>query len=114
MMFSKSFGYALRSLLYVAERRDEGGRIQMQEIAENLGIPKPFLSKVMKWLAREGILKSTKGPFGGFSLNKGTLNTSLAKLAEITHDYPVPDACILHLGKCNAQDPCVMHVEMES
>jgi DNA-binding IscR family transcriptional regulator len=56
--FLKSFGYALRGILYVtvlAERKD---RIQLDEIAEKLTVPRYFLGKIMNKLAKQGVLAS--------------------------------------------------------
>jgi Rrf2 family transcriptional regulator, iron-sulfur cluster assembly transcription factor len=114
MMFSKSFGYALRSILYIAENNEKRKRIQLQEIADKLNLPKHFLGKVMKWLVKERILLSTKGPFGGFSLSIKTLNTTLYELIAITGEAETPDACVLHMGPCNARQPCALHTQAES
>ncbi len=39
-------------------------------IAEAEGLPAFFLAKTLQTLARQGLLKSAKGPTGGFSLNR--------------------------------------------
>lgn len=84
MIFSKSFGYALRGILYVALEEKQKKKVQLDEIAGKLGVPRYFLGKVMKRLVKEGILDSLKGPYGGFYLNENTLQTRLIQLVEIT------------------------------
>ena len=69
MIFSKSFGYALRGVLYVALSADKGP-VQLNEIAEALGVPRHFMGKIMKRLAHNSILDSQKGPSGGFEILK--------------------------------------------
>ena len=84
MVFSKSFGYALRAILYIALSNKQKENIQLDEIAEQLALPRHFLGKVMNKLTNEGILNSIKGPHGGFSITEETLQTTLIKIIEIT------------------------------
>ena len=81
MIFSKSFGYALRGVLYISMTGEDKTRVQLDEIASELAIPRHFLGKVMKKLVKEGVLSSLKGPYGGFSINGKNMETELKKLA---------------------------------
>ena len=114
MVFSKSFGYAVRGLLYIALVNETKPKIQMEEIAERLALPRHFLGKVMKKLAKEGIINSTKGPHGGFSINESTLQTPLVKLIEITSEADQFDSCVLRMRKCNSKNPCPLHFQVEA
>ena len=112
MFLSKSFGYALRGVLYVA-LVDKGERkVQLDEIAEKLSVPRHFLAKIMKTMVKEGILQSTKGPYGGFSLNEKTLDTKLLQLVSITDGVEQFNTCVLSLRKCNSKNPCPLHFQM--
>ena len=108
ILFSKSFGYALRGILYVATR-GSNNKIHLSEIAEHLALPKPFLGKVMHSMVSKGILSSEKGPGGGFYVNENTLQTSLKTLVELTGETDTPDTCVLRLRKCSAASPCPLH-----
>ena len=114
MFFSKSFGYACRGILYVALTADQQKKTQVDEIARKLNIPKHFLSKIMKNLVKNGILSSTKGPYGGFSLNNKTLLTPLSDIVNMTDGDHQFDNCILRLRACNADKPCPMHYRVET
>ncbi|HET9746877.1 MAG TPA: Rrf2 family transcriptional regulator [Chitinophagaceae bacterium] len=114
MILSKSFGYALRGILYVAKLQEEGSRkIQIDEIANNLSVPKHFLGKIMQQVVKEGLLKSTKGPYGGFALTNDTLNTPIIALVKITDGLDQFKMCVLKLKYCNGINPCPLHHEME-
>lgn len=113
MVFSKSFGYALRGILYIAIMNGEKQKVQIDEIAEKLSIPRHFLGKVMQELVRNNILSSMKGPYGGFSLNENSLNTSLIALVKITDGLEQFESCVLRLKKCNSLDPCPLHKQVE-
>jgi Rrf2 family protein len=109
MMFSKSFGYALRSILYLSSLGEEERRVQLSEIASKLNIPRHFLGKVMIKLAKENIISSWKGPAGGFCLNDNTLHATLLAIASITGESEQFDSCVLRLKKCDSLHPCPLH-----
>lgn len=109
MFFSKSFGYALRGILYVAMMSDEKKRVQIDEIAERLSVPKHFLGKILNKVVKEKILDSTKGPYGGFSINQNTLSTPLINILEVTEGLEQFSICALGLRKCNTANPCPVH-----
>jgi len=113
MVLSKSFGYALRGILYIALLQDEERKIQIEEIASKLSVPRHFLGKILQDIVKAGLLQSTKGPYGGFSLNEDTLQIPLIKLIEVTDDMGQFNRCILQLRDCNKMNPCPLHKEME-
>lgn len=113
MFFSKSFGYALRGILYVAMLNEENHKVQVDEIASKLGVPRHFLAKIMNRVVKEGILDSTKGPYGGFSVNEETLNSPLIRLLRITDGMEQFNSCVLQLRKCNHLNPCPLHFMIE-
>lgn len=113
MLFSKSFGYALRGILYVSKMQEEKRKVQIDEIAGNLSVPKHFLGKVMQQVVKEGLLRSTKGPYGGFSLANETLTTPLIRLVEITEGLDQFRVCVLKLKNCGRTNSCPLHDEIE-
>jgi len=113
MMFSKSFGYAIRGILYVTLMSNEKEKVQLNEIAEKLSVPRYFLAKIMRRIAKEGILSSTKGPHGGFFINKKTLKVPLVRLIELTGGLEQFNTCVLGLKRCDAANPCPLHNQIE-
>jgi Rrf2 family transcriptional regulator, iron-sulfur cluster assembly transcription factor len=113
MIFSKTFGYSIRGILYVASINECKSRIPIDEIAEQLGVPRHFLSKVMKRLVKAGILDSKKGPAGGFCLNPMTLQTRLIRLVEITGETGQFNSCVISLRQCSSRNPCPLHYKAE-
>lgn len=113
MIFSKSFGYAIRGVLYVALMQDEKRYVQVEEIASKLAVPRHFMGKILKKLAKEKILLSIKGPSGGFTLNEQTLKMPLMDLIVITDGIEIFDTCALRAKECNSSNPCPMHVQMD-
>jgi Rrf2 family iron-sulfur cluster assembly transcriptional regulator len=93
--------------------QDEQRKIQIEEIAGKLSVPRHFLGKIMQNLVRAGLLQSTKGPFGGFRLKEDTLSTPLIKLVEITDGLDQFRCCVLQLRECDKLNPCPMHNEVD-
>lgn len=114
MLFSKTFSYAIRGVLYIALQQDEKPRVQLDEIAEQVGVPKPFMGKVLKRLVKENILYSTKGPHGGFFLRENTLTTPLLKVVAITDGLAGFKNCVLRFNECDTHNPCPMHHKVEA
>lgn len=95
--------------MYVSSTDSVKKRIQLDEVATNLNVPRYFLGKVMKNLVKEGVLDSQKGPNGGFSINQTTFKTPLIKIVAITGEPIQFDSCVLQFRKCNANQPCALH-----
>jgi len=109
MLFSKSFGYAIRAILYLSAQEEKRGPVQLDEIASELKVPRFFLAKVMNKLVKEKILSSAKGHHGGFFINEATPNIPLSELLSIMGERYSTENCLLNLGKCNADHPCAIH-----
>jgi Rrf2 family transcriptional regulator, iron-sulfur cluster assembly transcription factor len=108
-MFSKSFGYALRGILYIATMQDERRKIRVDEIASKLAVPRHFMGKILKNLVKHGVLQSTKGPYGGFFVNDVTLSTSILQIVLLTDGDGMFKNCMLRLHECSTQNPCPLH-----
>jgi Rrf2 family protein len=87
MKLTRGCVYALRALEYVASRGD-GGPVTARHIAEERGLPGDFLSKALQPLVRAGLLRSEKGPNGGFRLARPASRISLLEVVEAV-DGPV-------------------------
>ena len=114
MLFSKTFGYALRGILYIALVTDEKEKVHVDEIAEKLAVPRHFMGKILKRLVKHDLLQSTKGPAGGFTLSDETLVTPLWNLIEITDGLGSFTNCVLRLQECNSENPCPLHSKIEA
>lgn len=108
MLFSKSFGYAVRSILYIASVQNEKQFVQLEEISSNLHLPRQFMGRVLKNLVKRKILTSTRGPKGGFSISKEGLETSLLTILEGTDGNSLEN-CVIKKKNCNPSNPCPVH-----
>lgn len=66
-MLTQKTRYALRALLYLIEE-GHGGAVQLQRIADTQKIPRKFLDLIMLDLKALGVVRSVRGPKGGYRL----------------------------------------------
>ncbi|MBY0375710.1 MAG: Rrf2 family transcriptional regulator [Bryobacteraceae bacterium] len=108
MIYSRSAEYAIRALVHIAARGD-GGYIMAKQIAEEASIPGHFLAKILQQLARQGLLRSSKGPTGGFALTQPPNEVSLKSIVEIVDGLGDYYRCQSGLAECSDEAPCGMH-----
>ena len=107
MVFSRKSDYGLRALMYLAERRHDGP-VTLTEIARRLMIPRAFLSKILQQLAKKGIVRSLKGPSGGFVLAVEPAEITMKEiLVEIDGPLRVFE-CFASDTDCDLNDDCLM------
>lgn len=108
-MLSNACKYAIRSLLYLAIHSDETKKIGAKKIAEELETPQPFLAKLLRQLATAKLVSSTKGPNGGFFLDKKNRKKSVWDIIKSIDGTDKFDQCFLGLSKCDDKNPCPVH-----
>ena len=69
-------------IMTAAARRDAGERLSASDLADETGVPLPTTQKLMGRLAAEGLLNSSRGAAGGFSLARPAAEISLAEIVE--------------------------------
>jgi Rrf2 family protein len=100
-MLSQKTRYALRALLFLAERA--GARpVQIAEIAETQQVPRKYLELIMLDLKRAGLVASGRGPGGGYVLARRPEDISFVEVIRTT-DGPiamVPCASLNFYARC--------------
>jgi Rrf2 family protein len=81
MRASRSIGYALLAIGYLAQHQDED-IVSSKTIAKAYYIPLEFLLKIMKQLVKANILSSKRGPHGGFCLARPIEEITLIEVIE--------------------------------
>jgi Rrf2 family protein len=81
MKFTSMCGYALLALVYLA-RHEGGGLVPAGVIAGNEGLPAQYLAKALKALAVVGVVRSVKGPNGGYRLARPDRAITLLEVVE--------------------------------
>ena len=107
MWLSSTAKQAIHAVLCIASNADHGP-VRVDEIAAALGCPRNYLSKTLHTLARAGILRSERGPKGGFQLSAPPGKVTLAQV--IAPFEPVGKRrCLLGRPQCNNRHACLLH-----
>ncbi|UCG75868.1 MAG: Rrf2 family transcriptional regulator [Gemmatimonadota bacterium] len=107
-MISQTAEYALRAVLYLA-RHQNGDPVSVETIADDLSMPRNYLSKTLHLLAKRGILTSARGPRGGFELAVPSDELSLFAIIEPFDELEGRSQCLLGRRECSDQAPCAAH-----
>jgi Rrf2 family transcriptional regulator, iron-sulfur cluster assembly transcription factor len=110
-MFSTSCHYGLQAMLYIAMYASEESNVELKVVAEEQGIPRHFLSKILQQLVKNELLISMKGPTGGFRLAKAADKITLIEIIEAIDGLGVFNKCGLGFKQCNDKKPCPIHDE---
>jgi len=81
MRISRSTGYALLAVGYIAQHQEQK-IILSQSIAKEYDIPLEYLLKILQQLVRANVLRSKRGPRGGFSLAKSPKKITMLQIVE--------------------------------
>ena len=94
-------------MLFMAQGGD--GAYKAPDIASALGLPQTYLSKVMHQLVKAGVLKSVRGPTGGYTLARGAGAISLHEIAAPFQALQPRSQCLLGNRACDRTKPCAAH-----
>ncbi len=108
MVLSKSAEYGIRAMLYLVTLECES-YVSLRKIGEDLDISTPFLTKIFQKLTKDGILRSSRGPFGGVALARPAEEISLREILVAIDGPELFTECVLGLPECGERNPCPMH-----
>ena len=104
---SKTMDYALVATGYIAEHSQEG-TVEASLISKEYNIPLLYLFKVLEKLIKANILRSKRGPGGGFSLTRPAKDITILEIIEAV------DGPMLHnlqLTKHTNNKPFILKME---
>ncbi len=101
--------YGLILLGYLVQDHDTGVHTA-REVAERASLPLPIVSKILKTLAREGILVSHRGVKGGYSLAQRADEITLAEVIQALEGPIGITECASRPGMCEKEPRCPMRI----
>ena len=108
-MITTTSEHALRALIRLAVEPEDslvGGR----DMAEDLGIPPNYLSKVLLTLRNAGMIETTRGQGGGYRLIRDAGGIALIEVVELFEGIATRPHCFLgEKNVCSDNDPCPAH-----
>ena len=109
-MFSKSCEYAIKATIFIAAHCCNEDKVGIKEIAKEIDSPIAFTAKILQILAKNNIIKSSKGVGGGFMVLKEDLKRiTLSQIVVAIDGESVFLRCGLGLSNCSEDHPCPVH-----
>ena len=81
MRISRSTGYAILAVGYIAQNQKQG-IILSQSVSKKYNIPLEYLLKILQQLVRANVLRSKRGPRGGFNLAQPAKKITMLQIIE--------------------------------
>jgi Rrf2 family protein len=110
MILSRTSQYAIQALIFIATQ-PRGVPVLIRTVAEHLGVPPPYLAKVMQDLGRGKIIHSFRGRQGGVCLREGGEKTDLMQILTLIEGPGLTENCVLGLKICGDETACPMHTQ---
>lgn len=93
MKISTKGRYALRLMTDLAVHKDDG-YISIKSIATRQGISEKYLEQIIKMLAKEKLVESTRGAQGGYKLTREPVDYTVGEILRVTEGSLAPVACL--------------------
>ena len=106
MRISKKAEYALHTVLYLCIHTEQAQ--QLEKMADNQGVSKDYLAKVMQRLSGKGIVKAQPGVGGGYMLAKTPETITFAEVVGLFENPKNSFSCLYELRDCGAYPNCAI------
>ena len=100
------YGIVLMALLAGRAGKADSGPYNAREVAAEAHLPLPVVSKILKGLARRGLLVSHRGAKGGFSLARPPGEITAAEMIAALEGPIGLTECSAHPGHCVQEASC--------
>jgi Rrf2 family protein len=91
---SQKLEYAMRAMIELAQRRQEGAVIPARAIAERQQVPLRFLEQQLGALSKAGLVESFRGAGGGCRLARDPAEITVAQIADAIEGQIYPMFCL--------------------
>lgn len=108
MILSRTSQYAVQALIYMATQPN-ASPVLNKDIAAQLGVPAPYLAKILQGLAKGNLLFSFRGRLGGFCLREAGDKITLMQILLLTEGPAFTQSCLLGLKECSDETACPLH-----
>jgi len=85
--------YALRLMIYIAANSN-GKPVSIKDVAKNEDISDKYLEQIISILNSGGLVRSVRGPQGGYLLRKAPEDITVGAVLRLTEGTLAPVACV--------------------
>jgi len=107
LRISRKIDYAIRAMIHLATI-PEGTVVPFREIGRQMDVPEDFLAKILKTLVDQGLVKSTRGPHGGYALARNPVDVSFLDVIEAVEGPVALNVCLDGEDACGHSTACTM------
>jgi FeS assembly SUF system regulator len=104
---SKTTDYGIVLMAQLADER-EGDPQNARELAAASDLPVPMVSKVLKALAREGLLVSQRGAKGGYCLARAPEDLTVSEMIRVLEGPVALTDCAIGPSRCEHETMCAV------
>lgn len=108
-MLSKTCKNAIKAVIYLSSKFESGENAGIKEIAEYINASEHTVGKILQTLVKQDVIKSLKGPTGGFYISVEQQKQPIINIVEAIDGKQIFTSCGLGLSKCSASHPCPIH-----
>lgn len=111
-LITRNTDYAVRALCFISTHKERFASVT--ELVYELGIPKPFLRRLLQTLTKSGFLKSYKGLGGGFELLLPPDKIPVIDIMEIFQGAFSINKCFFKKGLCPDRKSCLLKTKIDA
>lgn len=104
MWISRKTDYATRAVLALAIA--DGERLSALDLSHRVSVPEPFMKQILMQLRDAGVVRSERGPSGGYRLNHDPSEITLERIVRIFQGQLAPIECATR----HEPQPCSMEI----
>ena len=108
MQLTRSGEYGLKGVLFLAQQAPERF-VLVSEISKYQHIPETFLAKIFQRLSKAGLLRSSRGAKGGFSLGRPAGAITMREVIEAIDGPIALNRCLRREGECDEEELCPIY-----
>ncbi len=105
LRISRKIDYGIRAMIFLSSIRPESV-VPFREVARLMLIPEDFLAKILKTLVDRGLVRSTRGPHGGYALARSPSEISFLEVIEAVEGPVAINECLDHEDPCGRSGWC--------
>ena len=109
LQVSRRVDYALRAIIHLANEETSERACTVSEIAERERIPRQFLEKIVQQLIQRGLVRSRRGPHGGYVLARPAEQVTFRDVIEAVEGPISLNVCVGEHADCFLLGACGMN-----
>ena len=110
-MISNTCKTAIKAVIFLCSKFETKENSGIKEIADYIDANEHPVGKILQLLVKQNVIKSMKGPSGGFYISKEQQRQPIINIVEAINGKQIFKSCGLGLSKCSSSHPCPIHNE---